>query len=128
MQIIHSGRVAGSLMPLVFGIAIIFCLVRVGQTASNEYFVKAPDVKWQTSAPAVIWYTPDIEGTWKVRYRSRGSSIWHQSPAKLLKLVPADLFTQRRMYSASLSDLSPGQMCEYSVYRGADKVFSGHSH
>ena len=126
---LNSGRVGGSIMPAAFIIAIIFCLVRVGQTATHQYFVKKPALQWEGASSAkqhaaIEWATIDGDANWQVRYHVSTAIRWRTAFVRLARRVNSDLLTQHLVYDAQLSDLTPGTGGEYEVYRNQLKVYS----
>lgn len=118
-------------MPLAFALAIIFCLVRVGQTATHEYFAKKPFFEWEQQRPgadrlgAVVWHAADLDAEWKVLYHLSDDSRWHTAAAKVTSLVHSDFLTRHRIYNAELSGLVIGRPVEYTVLRNNIRVYSG---
>ena len=131
MNLLQTGRIAGLFMPFVFAVAIIFCLVRVGQTATHEYFAKTPIFKWedQRATPNqhgfVVWRTPDLDAEWKVVYHRVNDAHWLTAPARLTGLVQSDLLTRQRIYNAELPALAWDKPLEYTVFRNRVQVFCG---
>jgi hypothetical protein len=131
MSLLRSGRVAGLFMPLAFAAAIIFCLVRVGQTATDEYFAKKPFFEWMRQRPeagrygAIIWHTADLDAEWKVVYHPNNDSRWRTAAAKVTSLIHSDFLTRHRVYNAELSGLATGRPIEFSVFRNKVRVYSG---
>lgn len=116
-------------MPAAFVIAIIFCLVRVGQTATHQYFVKKPALQWEGTNPsgqhaAIEWAAVDGDANWQVRYHIPAAGRWRTALVRLARKVNSDLLTQHLIYDAELSDLTPGTGGEYEVYRNQLKVYS----
>jgi hypothetical protein len=131
INLLQTSRVAGLFMPVVFAVAIIFCLVRVGQTATREYFAEKPVFEWQAqhatgnSHGSIIWRTPDLDAEWKVVYHRINDSRWLTAPAKLTGLVQSDLLTRQRIYDAELPGRALDGPLEYSVFRNRIQVFCG---
>jgi hypothetical protein len=126
-----SGRLPGLFMPAAFILAIIFCLVRVGETATNEYFVKKPSLKWEdvhSGQPhaALIWAAADMGASWKVRYHVPKTGEWQTALVHVARRMKSELFTQQLVYDAELSGMEPGSGGEYEVYRNEQKVYSAH--
>jgi hypothetical protein len=130
MKPLFVGRLAELVMPLSFALAIIFCLVRVGQTATHEYFYEKPLLKWTKSdaskppSPTVTWNAADVNAKWEVRYRPVQDSGWRVAYARLVKRIDSEFLTKRLVYAATLSGLLPGRQYEYAVYRNQTKVYS----
>lgn len=124
-----SGRLPGLFMPAAFILAIIFCLVRVGETATNEYFVKKPSLKWEdlhSDQPyaALSWAATDMGASWKVRYHVRKTAEWRTAFAHVARRMKSELFTPQLVYNADLPGMAPGLGGEYEVYRNEQKVYS----
>jgi hypothetical protein len=129
MKALNSGRVAGSIMPAAFMVAIVFCLVRVGQTATHEYFVNKPSVNWEHTSSgearaALVWAAED-GADWQVRYQYPSASQWRSALIRVAQRMNSEFFTKRLVYQADLSGLMPGAGVEYEVYRDQIKVYSG---
>jgi hypothetical protein len=129
MKALNSGRVAGLIMPAAFIISIIFCLVRVGQTATHQYFVNKPVLRWEHTTSgephaALVWAAVDADANWQVRYHAPSEPQWRTAFVRLARRVNSDLLTQHLVYNAELSDLSPGAGGEYEVYRNQLKVYA----
>jgi hypothetical protein len=112
-------------MPAVFGLALIFSLVRVTETASHEYFVEKPHLVAASEAglAAVSWLSPDSDANWLVRYRTPPSTQWQQVAANLVRRVPGDEMRTRRLYEAVLERVARGQSFEFEVLRNGSKAF-----
>jgi hypothetical protein len=126
-----SGRLPGLFMPAAFILAIIFCLVRVGETATNEYFVKKPSLKWEevhSGQPhaALIWAAADMGANWKVRYHVPKTAEWRTAFVHVARRMRSELFTPQLVYNADLSGMEPGSGAEFEVYRNEQKVYSAH--
>lgn len=124
-----SGRLPGLFMPVAFILAIIFCLVRVGETATNEYFVKKPSLKWEdvhSGQPhaALIWAAADMGANWSVRYHLPKTPEWKTAFVHVARRVKSELFTPQLVYNADLSGAGPGSGGEFEVYRNEQKVYS----
>ncbi len=129
MTALISGRLPGLFMPAAFILAIIFCLVRVGETATNEYFVKKPSLKWEdvhSSQPhaALIWAAADMGANWKVRYHLPQSTEWRTAFVHVARRMKSELFTPQLMYNAELLGMEPGSGGEFEVFRNEQKVYS----
>ncbi len=113
-------------MPAVFGLALIFSLVRVTATASHEYFVEKPHVIAPSDAgpAAVAWLSPDSDANWLVRYRTAASGKWQQEPANLVRRVAGEEMRTRRLYEAVLEHVAAGQSFEFEVIRNGTKTFA----
>lgn len=131
MSPLRSSRAAGFLMPALFAVSIIFCLVRVGQTATHEYFFKKPFFKWDQQQDgvdrrgAVVWHADDLDAEWKVLYHLGDDPRWRAAAARVTSLVHSDFLTRHRVYNAELSGLPAGRPIEYKVFRNNIKVYSG---
>lgn len=112
-------------MPTVFGLALIFSLVRVTATASHEYFIEKPHLVAATEAglAAVTWLSPDSDANWLVRYRTAPSAEWQLAAANLVRRVPGEEMRTRRLYEAVLEHTAPGQSFEFEVLRNGSKTF-----
>lgn len=118
-------------MPIIFAVAIVFCLVRVGQTATHEYFAKKPFFEWEQQPPradpraAIVWHTADLDAEWKVLYHLCDDPRWHTAAARVTRLVHSDFLTSHRIYNAELSGLAVDRPVEYTVLRNKIRVYSG---
>ncbi len=118
-------RLSTLAMPVVFGLALIFSLVRVTATASHEYFTEKPRLvaTGETGLTAVAWLSPDSDANWLVRYRTAPSAEWQKAVAKLVRREPGAEMRARRLYEAVLEHVAPGQSLELEVLRNGMKTF-----
>lgn len=129
----ESGRLSSALMMLAFATAVLFSVVRVAQTANNEYFFTKPYVQAPAKAggthpaPSILWHAADSDANWRVKYTVDGRK-WEFAEPKLLDRLQTELLTQHRVYRAELSDVEPGRPFEYSIFRDGAQVFSGRGH
>jgi len=123
----ESGRLSSAFMMLAFSAAILFSVVRVARTATNEYFFAKPSVQVQPSpdAPSISWQAADADANWGVKYSTDGRH-WKLAEPVLLSRLNTDLMTQHRVYSANLSGIEAGKAFRYVVFRNGERVFSGH--
>ncbi len=130
MKTLFPSRLAELIMPICFGLAITFCLVRVGQTATHEYFYQKPFLQWNQSDsanlpdPTVTWNSADVKAKWEVRYRPVNARYWRTAYARLVGQVNSEFLTKHLVYAATLNGLLPGKQYEYAVYRNQTKVYS----
>lgn len=112
-------------MPAVFGLALIFSLVRVTATASHEYFVEKPRLVSASEAglAAVTWLSPDSDANWLVRYRTVPSATWQEATANVVRRVEGEEMHMRRLYEAVIEHAHPGQPLEFEVLRNGTKTF-----
>ena len=127
----ESHRFSSACMMVAFVVAIIFSVVRVAQTANNEYFFDKPHVQTesrgvtQSGLPAVLWHAADFDAKWLVRYRQSNSRNWQVTQPIMLSRLNTELLTQRRVYRAELEGVEPGNTFEYAIFRNDMQVFLG---
>jgi hypothetical protein len=110
----------------MFAVALIVSLIRVGATATHEFFIEKPHLKSTdtTTSPKLEWLAPDTDANWVVRYRNSAAQTWEESSASVAGRVSNEEMRVRRLYHASLQRLTPGDHFEVEVLRIGEKAFA----
>lgn len=71
----------------------------------------------------LLWHAADIEGDWVVEHRANANLPWHKAQAPKSSRVAVGNVIPRRVYSASLSGLTPGSSFQYRILKDGKPVF-----
>lgn len=119
-------RLSSLSMPVIFTVAIIFSLIRVGASTTHEFFIEKPHLKSSepVSSPKLEWLSPDTDANWVVRYRNSAAKAWDEVSADVASKFSDEEMRVRRQYHATLQRLGPGDHFEVEVFRNGEKTFT----